>query len=68
MNYNAHIDNKQPSTKRGGTMSDERKKEILEEFAEAFKKMDDFEKGRFLGRAEGMADAKERMEENKEDC
>lgn len=49
-------------------MSDERKKEILEEFAEAFKKMDDFEKGRFLGRAEGMADAKERMEENKEDC
>lgn len=47
-------------------MSDERKKEILEEFADALDKMDDFEKGRFLGRAEGMADAKERMDENRE--
>lgn len=46
-------------------MSEERKKEILKEFTEAFKRMDDFEKGRFLGRAEGMADAKERMEEKK---
>lgn len=39
----------------------EREKEMLQTFTEAFKKMDDFEKGRFLGRAEGMADAKETM-------
>lgn len=47
-------------------MSEERKKEILKEFTEAFKGMDDFEKGRFLGRAEGMADAKERLRDNRE--
>lgn len=47
-------------------MSDDRKKEILEEFAKAFNEMDDFEKGRFLGRAEGMADAKERLQDNRE--
>ena len=44
-------------------MSDDRKKEILEEFAKAF---NDFEKGRFLGRAEGMADARERLQDNRE--
>lgn len=41
----------------------EREKEMMKNFAEAFKKMDEFEKGRFLGRAEGMADAKEQNRE-----
>lgn len=37
----------------------EREKEIIETFAKAISKMDDFEKGRFLGRAEGMAEARD---------
>lgn len=40
-------------------MSEEREQEMLKTFAEALKKMDEFERGRFLGRAEGMADAHE---------
>lgn len=44
---------------------DERKKEILKDIADLLDDMDDFTKGRFLGMAEGMADAKERMEEKK---
>lgn len=39
-------------------MSD-REKKMIESFALAIKKMDDFEKGRLLGLAEGMAEARE---------
>ena len=41
----------------------EREKEIMENFTKAISKMDDFEKGRFLGRAEGMAEAKDLLNE-----
>lgn len=37
----------------------EREKEILKTLTDAIGKMDDFEKGRFLGRAEGMAEARD---------
>lgn len=59
MDYIVYRANNKYKTKEENKMS-EREKEMLQTFAEAFKKMDDFEKGRFLGRAEGMADAKEK--------
>ncbi len=37
----------------------EREQEIMENFAKAISKLDDFEKGRFLGRVEGMAEARD---------
>lgn len=51
-------DSKTTNGREVGIMS-EREKEILKTLTDAIGKMDDFEKGRFLGRAEAMADVQE---------
>ena len=40
-----------------------REEQIMQTFAEALPKMSDFEKGYFIGRAEGMLQEKKKQEE-----
>ena len=45
----------------------EKEKKILETIAEALPKMSEFDKGYFLGRAEGKADDKKKKTQDTED-